>query len=151
MKIRRRCQQPRGVAILEIPDWSYIRTVPKDADDPLVAAIKAVFSNTLRRRIVTTLLDQGGRMRYGALRRASKPSGNDQFQRAVQDLIDHVVVDRHLVPDGEQSSGRMASDLRLSPRGERIARAMQGLAHGRAEPSREHALVAAALLGRLDA
>jgi hypothetical protein len=90
----------------------------------LEEAVAAVFGNELRRRLVMLLLDNPDGMRYTKARQATGTTSNNEFQRAVDDLTRHVVIDRRLEPT---KGDRWASVLQLSARGQRIARGMREL------------------------
>lgn len=107
-------------------------------------AVHAVFQNDLRRRMVLMLLDKPGGVRYTDLRRATDANSNDQFQKAVQDLLHHVVIDRHLKPE---NGDRMASILSLSPRGQRIARGLTRILELKGGDEMIHTAIATEIAG----
>lgn len=100
--------------------------LPKEAagaNQDFLAAFKVVLSHDLDRKILLELTDVDRELRYEELRRAVHEDSKQTFQYAITRLLDVVLLNRRLEPQGE----RYQSFLSPTPRAILISKVLLSL------------------------
>lgn len=92
-------------------------------DERFREAFESVLGHELDRSLLVELLEADREVRYEELRRRVGAPHSQTFQRAVDRLTDHALVQRRFQPQGE----RYESHLSLTSRGMQIAGVLEGL------------------------
>lgn len=101
------------------------RPVPPEVPDDLRSAAHDLLENALDRRILLHL-HEAGELRFADLFRIGATTSKNHFQRSLDRLQDHILIDRRIQPAGK----RYWSTYDLTSRGRRFAAAIQELAQG---------------------
>lgn len=94
-----------------------------EARNDLRTAVHDLFQHDLDRRILLYLYGEG-EARFAQLFRISETTSKNHFQRSLNRLQDHILVDRRIEEAGKSFRSRYA----LTPRGKRFATTIQELA-----------------------
>lgn len=99
-------------------------------DERFREAFKSVLGHELDRSLLVELLGAEREVRYEELRRSVGKPHSQVFQRSVDRLMDHALVQRRLEPQGE----RYESHLSLTSRGKQVAEVLEGLGNNGSLP-----------------